>query len=118
MTYLTSIPFEIYTISDVFDTSPLCTVYYRLRYGGYISQMPPSKLKELESIHEEPLETLIPRTIEECGSVLAAAKKLNRPQQSIDWWLARNGYVVERHVIARVIKIRTSASLHKQEKTR
>lgn len=64
--------------------------------------MKPRGLQELEHRFGEPLETLIPRTIEECGSVLQAARKLGKHPQSIEMWLARQGFVVKRITIAKV----------------
>ncbi len=66
--------------------------------------MPPSKLKQLADEHGEPLETLIPRLIEETGSVNGATQKLGLSANNIiSWWLMKNGLRVERVVVARVV---------------
>lgn len=66
--------------------------------------MPPSKLHEIAKEHGEPLETLIPRVIEEEGSVNAATQKLGLSGTNIiNWWLMKNGLRVERVIVARVV---------------
>jgi hypothetical protein len=53
------------------------------------------KLKTASIERNEPLETLIPRLIEETGSVLRASMELGVAPTSIRAWLKRNGYSIE-----------------------
>lgn len=52
----------------------------------------PHRLSELEKASGEPLDTLIPRVVNEKASQKAAAKELNLAESTVSDWLRKNGY--------------------------
>lgn len=54
-----------------------------------------NKLQQAAEEHKEPLEMLIPRMIEQCGSVMSAADALNVRPNAIWYWMKRNGYQLQ-----------------------
>jgi phage antirepressor YoqD-like protein len=56
--------------------------------------MPKQVLAGLSEREGEPLETLIPRIVNEEGSQKVAAKRLNVSEMTLSDWLRKNGYIV------------------------
>jgi len=56
----------------------------------------PYRLDELEKTVGEPLDSLIPRIVNEKGSQKVAAKALNVAESTVSLWLRQNGYTVKK----------------------
>lgn len=62
------------------------------------------RLPEISTERNEPLDTLIPRVIEDKGSILRAAMELGVAPTTIRYWLARNGLEVKVRQVVVVVK--------------
>jgi DNA invertase Pin-like site-specific DNA recombinase len=69
----------------------------------------PHRLKSIEQEHNEPLDTLILRLLNEYGSIPSVARILNTTTQTIFVWCKRN------HIEKRVIWTRRSAAPERSE---
>lgn len=72
----------------------------------------PGLLPIIAQQHNESLDTLIPRTVEEAGSVLRAAQRLGVAPNTINNWLASNDLFVETTRVTKVLRRSKAESIH------